>query len=323
MEFVSDLKAKGNTAFQKGNYPEAIAHYTQCVNLDPTNPVYVVNRAMAHLKLGQYAQAEADCTTGLQLAPKNVKAWWRRGTSRKFLKKYREAEADWKQALVLEPMNKTVQGELRELQKHLEPTLSSQGTHVPVEVIRTEEEFHNLVGQAFPQVQSKPSSSNTPNNTNQADPKSDRRITTATTSLRSIPSTREVPQKAPTTTLEFQRDWRRYRQQPALLARYLGLIRPQDFSRLFQSTFDANYLVDILKVLQAEYLPSQDYTKIYLILYHLSRVARFDMVLLFLDKKDQVILHSLFTECLSAIVGDNQSALRDQFMALKKSYRIL
>ncbi|KAJ1955073.1 hypothetical protein IWQ62_005613 [Dispira parvispora] len=320
MDSVADLKAKGNVAFQKGNYPEAIAHYTQCVTLDPTNPIYVVNRAMAHLKLGQYSQAEADCTTGLELAPKNVKAWWRRGTSRKFLKKYREAEADWKQALVLEPTNKTVQGELRELQKYLQPTLSSQGTHVPVEVVRTEEEFHALVGHAFPKKQDKPSGTIDSSKTTRVEPNSDIH-TTKTTTLRSIPSTREVPQKAPTTTLEFQRDWRRYRQKPALLARYLDLIRPQDFSRLFQSTFDANYLVDILKVLQLEYLPSQAYSKIYLILYHLSQVARFAMVLLFLDKKDQSVLQDLFNECLSAI-GDSQSALCEQFTALKKVYQI-
>jgi len=37
--------------FKKGNYKRAIQYYTKSMELDPTNPVFPLNRAMAYLKL--------------------------------------------------------------------------------------------------------------------------------------------------------------------------------------------------------------------------------------------------------------------------------
>ncbi|KAF9970197.1 RNA polymerase II-associated protein 3 [Actinomortierella ambigua] len=110
-------KEKGNAAFKKGDYKKAIEHYTAGMKLDPTNPVYPINRAMALLKLERYSEVEADCTTGLKLDPNNVKALWRRGIARRSLGKLTDARVDFETALKIEPANKAVKDELAKLAK--------------------------------------------------------------------------------------------------------------------------------------------------------------------------------------------------------------
>lgn len=46
----SHRHAQGNEYFGKKDYKNAILHYGKAVDLDPTVPVYFVNRAMAYLK---------------------------------------------------------------------------------------------------------------------------------------------------------------------------------------------------------------------------------------------------------------------------------
>ncbi|KAF9429559.1 RNA polymerase II-associated protein 3 [Entomortierella beljakovae] len=109
-------KEKGNVFFKKGQYQKAIEHYTSSMNLDPSNSVLPINRAMALLKIGKFAEAEQDCTLGLRLDSKNVKALWRRGIARRSLGKTNEAKTDFESALKIDPANKAVKEELAKLQ---------------------------------------------------------------------------------------------------------------------------------------------------------------------------------------------------------------
>jgi len=114
-------KEKGNIMFKKGNYKRAIQYYTKSMELDPTNPVFPLNRAMAYLKLEKYSEAENDCTDCIKLTPKNVKALYRRGLARVGLKKYLEAKSDFETATVLEPSNKQAKEELNKVLAILKP----------------------------------------------------------------------------------------------------------------------------------------------------------------------------------------------------------
>ncbi|GBG63157.1 hypothetical protein CBR_g36926 [Chara braunii] len=100
-------KEKGNAAFRENNFAKAVAYYTEAIKLDPKNPLYYNNRAMANLQLDNFREAEEDCSITLSLDKKNVKAWLRRGTAREFLAHYADAVQDFTQALVYEPTNKT------------------------------------------------------------------------------------------------------------------------------------------------------------------------------------------------------------------------
>ena len=73
-------KVKGNEALKEGKYQDAVEYYTVAIGKNPSNPVYVANRAMAHLKLGNYELAEDDCTAAIKRDNKYVKAYLRRAT---------------------------------------------------------------------------------------------------------------------------------------------------------------------------------------------------------------------------------------------------
>ena len=48
---AAEAKEKGNDAFKGGDFPTAIAHYSEAIKRDPNNAVYWANRAAARIKL--------------------------------------------------------------------------------------------------------------------------------------------------------------------------------------------------------------------------------------------------------------------------------
>ncbi|KAK2079201.1 hypothetical protein QBZ16_002892 [Prototheca wickerhamii] len=111
-------KGRGNAAFQAGRYEEALAHYSQAIDLDTSNAVCFNNRALVHLKLGQYGAAEADAEASLKLA-RTAKALLRRGSARMALGETRLAAEDFEQVLALEPNNRQARDELKAIQRFL------------------------------------------------------------------------------------------------------------------------------------------------------------------------------------------------------------
>lgn len=113
---VLKLKEKGNDLFRKGQYGEAMVHYSNaikklekgkerrsyqhtsiCIHLDhtPAGPDHTLslstmlnNRAACHLKNGNSQACISDCTQSLQLVPINVKALVRRAQAYEHLEKY-------------------------------------------------------------------------------------------------------------------------------------------------------------------------------------------------------------------------------------------
>lgn len=112
-------KEKGNLVFKKGQYAKAISLYSEALQRDPYDPVYYVNRAMAHLKLEQYAEAKNDCDRCLEIDQKNVKALFRRALALTNLNKTDAAIEDLKLLLVLEPGNKSIQDEIKSLESKI------------------------------------------------------------------------------------------------------------------------------------------------------------------------------------------------------------
>jgi len=43
------MQAQGNKAFQAGQFEEAIKHFTDAINLDPSNHVLYSNRSASHV----------------------------------------------------------------------------------------------------------------------------------------------------------------------------------------------------------------------------------------------------------------------------------
>jgi DnaJ family protein C protein 7 len=89
-------KEEGNTLFKTGKYKDAIAKYTEALEIDPTQKVtnskILQNRALCYLKTREYTPAVADCTQALTLDPSYTKA-------RKTKAKAMGASGDWEEAV--------------------------------------------------------------------------------------------------------------------------------------------------------------------------------------------------------------------------------
>eukprot|EP00406_Dinophysis_acuminata_P063905 CAMPEP_0179270448 /NCGR_PEP_ID=MMETSP0797-20121207/31473_1 /TAXON_ID=47934 /ORGANISM="Dinophysis acuminata, Strain DAEP01" /LENGTH=430 /DNA_ID=CAMNT_0020978785 /DNA_START=38 /DNA_END=1328 /DNA_ORIENTATION=- len=60
-------KKKGNRAVGKKKYPKAIKYYTKAIKVDPENPTYRLNRAIANAALELWKNAEDDAADAVEL----------------------------------------------------------------------------------------------------------------------------------------------------------------------------------------------------------------------------------------------------------------
>ena len=76
------FKAQGNKSMQQKDYKAAIDFYSKAINLAPTNPIYLSNRAAAYSASHQHAEASTDAELAVAADPKYTKAWSRLGLAR-------------------------------------------------------------------------------------------------------------------------------------------------------------------------------------------------------------------------------------------------
>ena len=84
-------KAEGNARYKEKDFRGAIGLYTEAIEADPENAMYINNRAAAHLALGNWDAAIADGRACVACNPRMFKGWKRLATS--LLKKGELAEA--------------------------------------------------------------------------------------------------------------------------------------------------------------------------------------------------------------------------------------
>ncbi|MBK7652651.1 MAG: tetratricopeptide repeat protein [Flammeovirgaceae bacterium] len=66
-----DYFKKGKTAFNQGDYKNAIANFDSVLALKPNHPEAVATRASALYNTGEYVEALVDYTRGIELWPKD------------------------------------------------------------------------------------------------------------------------------------------------------------------------------------------------------------------------------------------------------------
>lgn len=79
---AENLKGQGNSAMAKKDYKNAIDLYSKAVNIMPTNPVYLSNRAAAYSASSKHEKAVIDAEAAVAADPKYTKAWSRLGLAR-------------------------------------------------------------------------------------------------------------------------------------------------------------------------------------------------------------------------------------------------
>ncbi|CAG8434531.1 5341_t:CDS:2 [Diversispora eburnea] len=275
-------KEMGNTYFKNGNYSKAIEHYGKAVELDPKEAVFVINRAMAHLKLKNWVEAEIDCTQGLILHPNNPKALWRRGIARRETGKLEESKKG-SDVLKLEPNNKEIQDEYSKVLDIIKSNeLSSDSIEITGERRRLTieetdfDENEHIIESARKDLKSKLA-------VNELDNKE--------LPIKSTTYTRPN-MKVPRAMFEFERDWARYQGNNEDLYHYIKIIPPASYPTLLSDFLEVDYLSQFIFILRDFFLVRDSADDVFEILYNLNRTERFKMVLMFLGEEDKKANHN-------------------------------
>lgn len=118
---AEELKAKGNAAFTKGDYTEAVKLFSEAINLDPKNHILYSNRSGAYAGLKKYKEALDDADKTISIKSDWAKGYSRKVTALQFLGRMDEAEEVCEQGLKIEPGN-------AQLKQAKEDIMSSQSS---------------------------------------------------------------------------------------------------------------------------------------------------------------------------------------------------
>ncbi|XVE65023.1 hypothetical protein DITRI_Ditri07aG0148400 [Diplodiscus trichospermus] len=113
---ADEAKAKGNAAFSAGDFNAAIKHFTDAINLSPTNHVLYSNRSAAYASLHQYDAALSDAKKTVDLKPDWSKGYSRLGAAHLGLHQYQDAVSAYKKGLEIDPNNEALKSGLADAQ---------------------------------------------------------------------------------------------------------------------------------------------------------------------------------------------------------------
>lgn len=78
-ELAEVEKEKGNEFFKKGDYSNAVKHYSEAIKRNPDDPKLYSNRAACYTKLAAFDLGLKDCETCIKLDDKFIKGYIRKG----------------------------------------------------------------------------------------------------------------------------------------------------------------------------------------------------------------------------------------------------
>ena len=122
MDWV-ELKNKGNKLVEQGKFTEAENVYSEGLEIEPSNAVLLLNRAVARIKLQKWNEALADCEICLEIDKENAKAFARKARALLGLGMVEEARVSYEKAEQLNP-------ELKELENWRAKTENVQKAEV-------------------------------------------------------------------------------------------------------------------------------------------------------------------------------------------------
>ncbi|XP_020700699.1 ankyrin-1 [Dendrobium catenatum] len=113
-EKALEAKSRGDDAYKRKAYLEAVDAYTQAIDLNPDEPTLLSNRSLCWIRLGQAEQALADAKACRSLNPNWPKACYREGAALRLLQRFDEAANAFYEGVKLDPENKELVEAFRE-----------------------------------------------------------------------------------------------------------------------------------------------------------------------------------------------------------------
>ncbi|XP_064182204.1 stress-induced-phosphoprotein 1 isoform X2 [Anguilla rostrata] len=105
-EVALEEKNKGNEAFQKGDYPLAMKHYSEAIKRNPHDAKLFSNRAACYTKLAEFQLALKDCEECIRLEPTFIKGYTRKAAALEAMKDFTKAMDVYQKALELDSNSK-------------------------------------------------------------------------------------------------------------------------------------------------------------------------------------------------------------------------
>lgn len=104
-DVAEEERGNGNQCFSKGEFPNAVKHYTEALKRNPDDAKIYSNRAAAYSKLMEFNLALKDCEKCISLDPSFIKGFIRKGHVCIALKNYSKAEEAFQKALAIDSTN--------------------------------------------------------------------------------------------------------------------------------------------------------------------------------------------------------------------------
>ncbi|KAL2490048.1 Hsp70-Hsp90 organizing protein 3 [Forsythia ovata] len=116
---ADEAKARGNAEFAAGNFTDAVRHFTDAINLAPTNHVLYSNRSAAYASLNKFSEALSDAQKTVELKPDWSKGYSRLGAAHMGLHSYNDAASAYKKGLEIDPNNEPLKSGLADAEAAL------------------------------------------------------------------------------------------------------------------------------------------------------------------------------------------------------------
>jgi tetratricopeptide (TPR) repeat protein len=311
------LKNQGNVHFKNKEYKKAIEFYNKSLMIKE-DPILYCNRSAAQFHLKKYEASELDASKAIILDQSYTKAYIRRAFARRELHNYEGSVQDFEKALQLDPNNKEAMRELEKVKKLLQEQRKKEKENQPkkrmvIEEVEEEEIEEIVTPSASKLPSSKKAEERKPEQpiskhiqqtvakakkepeTKQPSTSTDSTSKVAKQSpIASLPKIRvQIPTQPPLNSYEFEKTFNELDRED--FYEYLKIIPPANFSRLFKESLTDKMLNIIIESLEKVFLKSDELAERALeILENISKVSRFDMIIMFLNDKDKKQIETLF-----------------------------
>lgn len=334
----AQCKEQGNSWVKQNRYQDAVSCYTDCLCIDPVNVAVYTNRALCFLRLGQNQLAINDTTEALRLQPNNVKALFRRAQAKKALSQYDSAARDLFELQKIEPKNTAAKKELdvvldlcrKERRESAEKTTKSKLKEEKSEAKPEQEKSKNNQEIEAPKwkriniedIQHDDEDDPQPPQKEKISANSEHQPKQTLVHKTESNTTNKPIKLAKKTAYDFFQAWSAVRKGNT--KGHVDLLRQLETTQLakvLSNKLDASMLNNIIAALKQELVPQGEEKLACTILEQLTKVERFDMVLLFLSAEEKNELQELFSN-LQARVSNQGFVTSEELKLLRKKYKM-